>query len=189
MTQFDFSGDSLSKSNPQINALLRRLNVNEVNSYLLSLLIQLIESKVTLLKGPQDKISRTEIDAILHSTLKEYNKFIESKLVEKEDLIKTITEKSQKDLLEIEKLMQDVDRSSLFLIKVLIGLLVVQFAVLYYITYHVAGWDVGEPVSYLIGITKAAIGRFATLPSHPVLPEEESRPHAEVPGADAPEEV
>lgn len=49
-------------------------------------------------------------------------------------------------------------KSSDFWVKVLIATLLVKFGGLYYITYHIADWDTGEPISYLMGLMMETAG-------------------------------
>jgi hypothetical protein len=75
-------------------------------------------------------------------------------------VIEELTAKSAKDIVEIENLQENVNKRSLLTIKLLVLGLLAQFALLYYVTYHVAGWDLGEPIAYLLGIMIEIIGKI-----------------------------
>lgn len=107
-----------------------------------------------------DKISRAEIDEILLEALKTHNHYSSKKLAALQETIQDLTDKSIKDIADIEHLQQNIDSKSLNTIKLILVGLVLQFIGLYYITYYVAGWDLGEPIAYLLGVMVEIIGRL-----------------------------
>lgn len=157
--QFNFGSDALSKEGTEENLILRSYDVNEVNSYLLSHFINNFEEKLKKYKtNPNDRINRQEIDQILKEALETHNHYSMKKLSSLNQMIQDLTEKSAKDIFDIETLQQKINSKSLFTIKLIIAGLIAQFIGLYYVTYYVAGWDLGEPISYLLGIMLEIIG-------------------------------
>jgi hypothetical protein len=159
--QFNFGSDSLSKEGTSSNLTLRAYDVNEVNSYLLSHFIKNIEERLVQKKGSlNNRITRAEIDEVLMDALKTQMSYSTKKIGALKQTIEELQAKSAKDVNEIEDLQAEVNKRSLLTIKLLIVGLLIQFAGLYYITYHVAGWDLGEPISYLLAICIEIIGKI-----------------------------
>lgn len=67
-------------------------------------------------------------------------------------LLSKLNEASEKELI--------IEKKSLTPIRAIFGLTVVQGAVLFYITYYMYGWDVGEPISYLIALGLETAGMY-----------------------------
>jgi hypothetical protein len=87
--------------------------------------------------------------------------------------LRELLEKSAKDIVDLQELEKQVEGKSLLIVKFLIFALLCQFALLYYITYYAGGWDVGEPVAYLIGVALDIVGTDWSHPRYRLLPEEE----------------
>ena len=132
---------------------MRTMNVNEINSFILSQFVKNIETRIEELgKQANSKLSKEEIHSIFNAALDAHNDVSTSKVEYIETILKELREKSLMDITEIEKLQDKLNSNSQFSIKLIILGLCIQFLVLYYITYHYAGWDLGEPISYLLGV-------------------------------------
>lgn len=141
---------------------LRAYDVNEVNSYLLSHFIKNVENKLLEKKGSlNNRITREEINQVLSDALQTHTNYSGKKVSRLLQTIEELHTKSAKDIAEIEALQEDVNKRSLLTIKLIIVGLLIQFGALYYITYYVAGWDLGEPIAYLLGLLIEIIGRRA----------------------------
>lgn len=140
---------------------LRSYDVNEVNSYLLSHFIKNFEDRMMQKKTSlNDRVTRAEINELLLESLKTHNHYSSKKIQALRQTIQELTEKSAKDIEDIEKLQQNIDSKALNTIKLILVGLILQFIGLYYVTYYVAGWDLGEPIAYLLGVLIEIIGRL-----------------------------
>jgi hypothetical protein len=63
-----------------------------------------------------------------------------------------------KEIGEYQNLLQEAKSRSSRLIKLAIFITIVQWAVLLYLTYYVVGWDVTEPIGYLIALAIETAG-------------------------------
>lgn len=163
---------------------LRAYDVNEVNSYILSHFMKNVEEKLLQKKESlNNRITRTEINEVLLEALKTHMSYSNKKVASLKHVIEELSAKSAKDIADIEILQEKVNKRSLLTIKLLVLGLLVQFAILYYVTYHVAGWDLGEPISYLLALMLEIIGTLSSK-SHNILPEKKTRSEPKDPSAD-----
>lgn len=140
--------------------MLRSQDVNEVNSYLLTHFIKNIEQKLSTKKTSlNDKIEKHEITEILNEALANHNQWNEKVMETVVERYKYLTQCSQLDFKLIEEVLATVGQKSLITVKVIIAGLILQFVSLYYITYHVGGWDLGEPIGYLLAVALEIAGR------------------------------
>lgn len=95
----------------------------------------------------------------MEEVLKDYNGFARGRTDQYVKYAEELAAKSVGDVLALDDLEKKIDKKSGFWIKCLILGMLAQFAGLYYITYYVAGWDLGEPISYLMTLGVELIGK------------------------------
>ncbi|KAL4489396.1 hypothetical protein ABPG72_002692 [Tetrahymena utriculariae] len=95
-------------------------------------------------------------DALLKAvqTFSEYN--FSSSFEKNTQFVNALRQQYQEGQDKLQKIEDESRSKSLSNVKQLIGLQVVQFGFLFYLTYGLYGWDFAEPVSYVLGLGSEA---------------------------------
>lgn len=149
-------------SNPEDYNHLNKMNLNQINAFLLSGLLKDIKSDKQLNDSSQP-LNKVQIRDLIERTLENYNAKTQGKAIELNNIYEKLKVKSEGDFAVINNLKKKLTKKANFWIKGIVFGLLVQWGALYYITYNVGGWDLGEPIAYLYALGIETIGNSQML--------------------------
>ena len=156
----DLNGPAAYLNNTSYDDHLAENEVPIYDALLISNFTKVLQENLEKKHPSKQSFDVREIQEALNSTVQNFKVKSEDKTNESQAIIEELINEQVKDKTVYDDLVRIAQGKSSRILKYAIIATIIQWAVLFYLTYYEVGWDVVEPISYLIALAIEGVGIY-----------------------------
>jgi len=156
----DLNGPAAYLNNTSYDDHLAENEVPIYDALLISNFTKVLQENLEKRHPSKQSFDFKEIQEALNATVQNFKAKGEAKSSESQVIFEELLHEQVKEKTVYDELVRMAQSRSLRILKYAILATIIQWAVLFYLTYYEVGWDVVEPISYLIALAIEGVGIY-----------------------------